>query len=132
MSRVLISSKGPEQLAISDYLPLVANRGHFVIVGISCCPHLQSFKVSQPHFDQNQGSRALLTISHKGNLKVAGSMIGSPGRIKEMLDFVVQKNIQPWIQKYDMANTNTAMPDFEAGKARYRIVLVNKVQGAKM
>ena len=63
---------------------------------------------------------------------MAGSVIGSPHELKEMLAFAVKHNIRPWIQKYDMDDINKALPDFQAGKPRYRFVLVNTDNGGKM
>lgn len=55
-----------------------------------------------------------------------GSMIGPPAQIEEMLKFTAEKNVKPWINKYSMKDANKAIVDFEAGKARYRIALVNE------
>lgn len=63
---------------------------------------------------------------------VAGSTIGSPSELKEMLEFAAKHNVRPWIQKYDMDDINKALPDFKAGKPRFRFVLVNTDQGGKM
>lgn len=72
-------------------------------------------------------------LSHNsGATAIAGSTIGSPTELKEMLAFAVKHNIRPWIQKYDMDDINKALPDFKAGKPRYRIVLVNTDNGGKM
>jgi D-arabinose 1-dehydrogenase-like Zn-dependent alcohol dehydrogenase len=49
-----------------------------------------------------------------------------------MLSFAAEHKISPWIQKYNMDNINTALPDFKAGKPRYRFVLVNTDNGGKM
>jgi D-arabinose 1-dehydrogenase-like Zn-dependent alcohol dehydrogenase len=49
--------------------------------------------------------------------------------IKRMLEFVKQHDVRPWIQKYDMKDVNQALPDFRAGKPRYRFVLVNTENG---
>lgn len=67
-----------------------------------------------------------------GNRSVGGSDIGSPDEITRMLRFAVDHNIQSWIQNYNMKDINTAMPDFRAGKPRYRLVLVNTDNGGKM
>jgi len=49
-----------------------------------------------------------------------------------MLQFAAEKKIKPWIQKYPMDQVNKAIVDMNKGKARYRLVLVNEVQGAKL
>jgi D-arabinose 1-dehydrogenase-like Zn-dependent alcohol dehydrogenase len=49
-----------------------------------------------------------------------------------MLDFVAQRGIKPWVQKYDFDNINTAITDFNDGKPQYRFVLVNTDNGGKL
>ena len=55
-----------------------------------------------------------------------GSMIGSPGEIREMLQLAAEKNVKPWVEERPMKDANQAMIDMEKGKARYRYVLVNE------
>lgn len=43
-----------------------------------------------------------------------------------MLNFVAEKNIHPWIEKFPMDKANDAIKHFETGKLRYRITLVNE------
>jgi alcohol dehydrogenase (NADP+) len=57
---------------------------------------------------------------------LAGSMIGSPGEIREMLQFAVDKKVTPRIQERPMKDANQAIVDMENGSARYRYVLVNE------
>ena len=61
-----------------------------------------------------------------GGVKLAGSVIGSPGEIREMLQLAAEKKIRPWIQERPMKDANQAIVDMEDGKARYRYVLVNE------
>lgn len=63
---------------------------------------------------------------------VAGSPIGSPGEIKELLELAAEKKVRPWIQKYNMDDINQAILDMKAGKARYRFVLVDTDNGGVM
>lgn len=58
--------------------------------------------------------------------KFGGSMIGSPAQIEEMLQLAADQKIKPWINKYPLSQANKAIVDMEAGKARYRITLVNE------
>lgn len=53
-------------------------------------------------------------------------MIGSPTDIQNMLNFVAEKNIHPFIQERPMSDANKAIVDMEKGDARYRYVLVNE------
>jgi D-arabinose 1-dehydrogenase-like Zn-dependent alcohol dehydrogenase len=56
---------------------------------------------------------------------ISGSASGAPAHFKDMFDFADTHNIKPWIQMYKMKDINKAIEDFEAGKARFRIVLEN-------
>lgn len=61
-----------------------------------------------------------------GGIKVGGSAIGSPAEIEEMLQLAAKQSIKPWIVERPMKDANQAIVDMEAGKARYRYVLVNE------
>jgi D-arabinose 1-dehydrogenase-like Zn-dependent alcohol dehydrogenase len=56
---------------------------------------------------------------------MGGSLIGSPSEIREMLQLAAEKGVHPWIQQRPMTDANQAVVDMDAGKARYRYVLVN-------
>ena len=58
--------------------------------------------------------------------KLGGSAIGSPADIAEMFEFAVKHNVHPFIQERPMKDANQAVIDMDAGKARYRYVLVNE------
>lgn len=64
-------------------------------------------------------------------VKLAGSMIGSPSEIDEMLALAAEKKLKPWVQTVPMKDANRAIVDMDAGKARYRFTLVNE-RGAKI
>lgn len=49
-----------------------------------------------------------------------------------MLDLAVEKKVKPWVQTRPMSDANQAVQDMVAGKARYRYVLVNERNGAKI
>ena len=59
------------------------------------------------------------------NRQVAGSLIGSPNEIREMLDLAAKHNIRPWIEERPMSEANSAVVDMSKGAARFRYVLVN-------
>lgn len=61
----------------------------------------------------------------RGRRSLAGSAIGSPGEIREMFQLAADKNIKPWVEKRPMKDANQAIVDMEAGKPRFRYVLVN-------
>jgi uncharacterized zinc-type alcohol dehydrogenase-like protein len=58
-----------------------------------------------------------------GQRSVSGSPVGSPETIAKMLDFAVQHNIKPVIEKYSFDKINDAIERLRSGKAHYRIVL---------
>jgi D-arabinose 1-dehydrogenase-like Zn-dependent alcohol dehydrogenase len=61
-----------------------------------------------------------------GGFKLSGSAIGSPGEIEEMLHRAVEFDIKPWVELRPLTDANQAILDMEAGKTRYRYVLVNE------
>jgi uncharacterized zinc-type alcohol dehydrogenase-like protein len=58
-----------------------------------------------------------------GQRSISGSPVGSPDNIAKMLNFAVQHNIKPVIEKYSFDNINEAITRLRSGKAHYRIVL---------
>lgn len=54
---------------------------------------------------------------------VSGSPVGSPATIAKMLDFAVQHNVKPVIEKYSFDKVNEAIEKLRSGNAHYRIVL---------
>ena len=95
---------------MNDYLELLRTKGTFIQVGApeDVLPAMNAF--------------ALIV---KG-IKIGGSIIGSPQQIEEMLQVAADKKVKPWINKYPMKDANQAVKDFNAGKPRYRITLVNE------
>jgi D-arabinose 1-dehydrogenase-like Zn-dependent alcohol dehydrogenase len=59
-------------------------------------------------------------------INIGGSAIGSPKEIREMLQLAADKKIKPWIEKRPLQDANQVIQDLDAGKARYRYVLVNE------
>ena len=64
--------------------------------------------------------------------RIAGSPIGSPDEIREMLALYAKEKVKGWIQPRSMKDANAVVTDMDAGKARYRYVLVNEKQGGKL
>jgi uncharacterized zinc-type alcohol dehydrogenase-like protein len=60
-----------------------------------------------------------------GQKSVSGSPTGSPGAIDRMLSFSARHGIAPITEEFPMSKVNDALEHLRAGKARYRIVLVN-------
>jgi alcohol dehydrogenase (NADP+) len=107
---LIISTVSAGDMPLSGYLSLLRPHGQFTQVG---APD-----------DELPGFSAFALIAK--NAKLGGSSIGSPEVIKEMLELVASKGIQPWVETRPMEDANQAIVDMEAGKARYRYTLVNK------
>jgi len=60
-----------------------------------------------------------------GQKSVSGSPTGSPTAIDRMLEFSARHSIAPVTETFPMSKVNDALEHLRAGKARYRIVLVN-------
>jgi uncharacterized zinc-type alcohol dehydrogenase-like protein len=60
-----------------------------------------------------------------GQRAVAGSPSGSPTAIDYMLEFSARHGIAPITENYPMSKVNDALEHMRAGKARYRLVLIN-------
>ena len=60
-----------------------------------------------------------------GQKTVSGSPVGSPTAIDRMLEFSARHSIAPVVETFPMSKVNDALEHLRAGKARYRIVLVN-------
>ncbi|KAJ6782824.1 hypothetical protein PWT90_07010 [Aphanocladium album] len=105
---VIISTVSSAKMPVADYLATLALNGSMVQVGAPEEP------VPVPVFPLITGRRSL-----------AGSAIGSPKDIREMLEFAAKHNVKPLVEKRPMSDANQAIIDMEAGKARFRYVLVN-------
>lgn len=106
---LIVSTVSGPDMPLEEYLRLLRTGGQFIQVGV-------------PE-DKLPGFNAFGLIQ-KG-CKIGGSQIGSPKEIEEMLVVAAKKKVVPWIQKRPMREANQAVVDMEAGRARYRYVLVN-------
>lgn len=109
---IIISTVSSSDIPLADYLGLLRLDGTFVQVGN---PDDGAFRL-------NPGP----LLARRA--KIAGSGIGSPDEIREMLQLAADKAIKPWVQLRPMAEANQAIVDVEEGKPRYRYVLVNPEQ----
>ncbi|KAL1409368.1 hypothetical protein Q8F55_003350 [Vanrija albida] len=113
---IIICTINPAALPIAEYLSLLRPRGTFVMVGVVPTP------LQVPTFPLIFNS-----------LAVAGSLIGSPSQIAELFELIAaHPEAAPWVNKYRFEDINTAMADFNAGKAKYRLVVVNEENGGKL
>lgn len=107
---LIVCTVSSPKMPLMEYLQLLRVKGTFIQVG---APE-----------DKLPDMNAFAFIA-KG-VKFGGSMVGPPWQIQEMLDFVAEKKLHPWINKYSMKDANKAIVDMDQGKARYRITLVNE------
>ncbi|KAK8013988.1 zinc-binding dehydrogenase [Apiospora arundinis] len=107
---LIISTVASADVPIDDYFTLLKRDGKFVQVGI---PEDGPFKLAAPSVVF-------------GRQSFTGSMIGSPNDLREMLELVSKKNLKGMVQLRPMTEANEAIQDLEAGKPRYRYVLVNE------
>lgn len=116
---LIISTVSSPKMPLQKYLFLLGFNGTFVQVG---APE-----------DPVPGFNAFGLIGKR--VKITGSMIGSPQEIKDMLKFFDEKSVKTWNNNVPMSKANQAVIDMDAGKARYRYVLVNEKhanEGAKI
>lgn len=59
-------------------------------------------------------------------ISFSGSPVGAPSTLSIMMEFASRHRIKPMIEKFEMKDINMAFRHLESGKARHRIVLVNK------
>lgn len=62
-----------------------------------------------------------------GQKSISGSPTGSPSALDLMLQFSARHGIAPVTEMFPMSKVNDAMEHLRAGKARYRIVLINDI-----
>ncbi|KAK0336081.1 hypothetical protein LTR02_004500 [Friedmanniomyces endolithicus] len=107
---LIISTVSSPGMPLMEYLQLLKVKGTFIQVGApeDMLPQFSAF-----------------AFIAKG-VKMGGSMIGSPAQIEAMLKLADEKKIKPWINTYPMKDANQAIKDFNDGKPRFRITLVNE------
>lgn len=106
---LIISSVSSPKMPLEGYLGLLAFKGQYIQLGIPENP--------LPNFSATALVMKAATMG--------GSLIGAPHEIEEMLQLAADKKVKAWINERPMKEANQAIQDFEAGKPRYRICLVN-------
>ncbi len=107
---LIVCTVSSPKMPLAQYLQLLRVNGQFIQVG---APE-----------DAIPGFSAFTLIAK--SVKVGGSSIGSPSEIRQMLDVFAKSGVRTWNNNVPMKDANRAIVDMEAGKARYRIVLVNE------
>ncbi|KAL4730843.1 hypothetical protein ACLX1H_002885 [Fusarium chlamydosporum] len=57
--------------------------------------------------------------------KFTSTQTASPSELREMLQLAADKGLKPWVEERPMREANEVLKDLEAGKPRFRYVLVN-------
>ncbi|KAF2099844.1 GroES-like protein [Rhizodiscina lignyota] len=107
---LIVSTVSSPKMPLEGYLQMLRPRGTFVQVG-------------SPEDKLPAISAGSLIV--KG-ARMAGSVIGPPWEIEEMLKLAVEKHVRGWVQPRGLMEANEALVDMKDGKARYRYVLVNE------
>lgn len=107
---LIVSTVSSPNMPLEGYLSVLKPKGAFIQIGLP---------------DDKLPSVNAFAFVMKG-VKFAGSLIGPPWQIEEMLKFAADKKVKPWTETHPMSEANKAVLDFEAGKPRYRITLVNE------
>ncbi|KAK3944864.1 chaperonin 10-like protein [Diplogelasinospora grovesii] len=107
---IIVCTVSSAKMPLSDYLELLKVKGNFILVGA-------------PDGGELPPISAYSLILN--GINVAGSTIGSPTDIQQLLHLAADKEIKPWIQERPLEDANSAVMDMKEGKARFRYVLVN-------
>ncbi len=65
-----------------------------------------------------------------GQRAIGGSPVGSPSRLREMLDVAARHGVKATTERFPMDKANEAIEKVVKGKVRYRAVLANQNNGA--
>ncbi|PTB75665.1 NAD(P)-binding protein [Trichoderma longibrachiatum ATCC 18648] len=106
---LIVCSISSSNMPLTEYIGLLKRDGVFVQLGL---PDDGQFKVGAAPFAF-------------GRRSLTGSLMGSPHEIREMLQLAADKGIKPWVELWPMSEANKAIVEMDAGKAKYRYVLVN-------
>jgi len=68
-------------------------------------------------------------VAHQ--LSIITSFLGNRARMQEMLSFAHAQGITPAIELMPMSQVNEAIQRLKENKARYRIVLLNDMDGTR-
>lgn len=107
---LLIVTNNNSDMPVDKYISLVRPHGKVVAVGV-------------PEGELMPTPLANLAFT---GVFLGGSLIGGPGIIKEMLELTAKQNLKPMIEVRNMKDANQVIPDMDAGKPRFRYVMVNE------
>jgi D-arabinose 1-dehydrogenase-like Zn-dependent alcohol dehydrogenase len=58
--------------------------------------------------------------------RFTSTSIATPDELRDMLQLAADKSLKPWVETRPMKEANEALKDLQAGKPRFRYVLVNE------
>lgn len=96
-------------LPMDDYIKALRGDGTFVQLGVPTGP----FCIED------------ITATFDGNKRIAGSGVGHPHKIKELLELAAEHNIAAEVQVMEMSEVNEAVDITRQNQARFRVVLKN-------
>ncbi|EXJ56283.1 uncharacterized protein A1O5_12550 [Cladophialophora psammophila CBS 110553] len=104
---LIISTAFANNMPLEKYLQLLDVGGQFALVGVG---------------EQNlpEVPPGILVGANKS---IVGSMIGSSRQMRDMLEFVAEKNIRAWIEILPMKDAGEALRRLSQGDCSYRFVL---------
>lgn len=105
----LILNTAHTVLPMTDYIAALRGNGTFVQLGVPTEP----FCIED------------VSDLFQGNKRIAGSGVGHPHKIKELLELAAEHNIAAEVEVMDMSKVNEAMDVTRKNKARFRVVLKN-------
>ncbi|KAH7133373.1 chaperonin 10-like protein [Dactylonectria estremocensis] len=106
---LIICTVSSPKMPLQEYFDMLALNGTLVQVGIPEEPIPLSAWALVPQ-----------------RRRLVGSLVGSPKEIEELFQLAADKQIVPWVEMRPMTEANQAIVDMEAGKPRFRYVLVNE------
>jgi alcohol dehydrogenase (NADP+) len=98
---LIVSIASSANMPLSGYLNLLRVGGQFIQIG-------------EPE-GELPGINVFALIGR--DIKIGGSIIGSPAKITEMLAFAVSKGVRPRIEQRVMKDANQVIKEMAAGKA---------------
>lgn len=106
---VIISTVSSANMPLNHYLSLLRSGGHFCQIGLP---------------EQQFPPLEILSLCER-NISVHFSDVGSVDEVEKMLQFAAKEKIRPWVETRRMSDVNQVLRELEAGKAKFRYVLVN-------
>ncbi|WXC40465.1 hypothetical protein QX201_000301 [Fusarium graminearum] len=58
--------------------------------------------------------------------RFTSTSVATPNEVRDMLQLAADKSLKPWVEERPMREANEALKDLQAGKPRFRYVLVNE------